>query len=321
MHFHHTFFFKKKKLYTQRKSKSIGIEQSFEYFLNSHLDVKAVEATWPKELKRFRKKKEILEELSGRLTIDNRNTSTSSADTSSTLSPTSKNTDKNLGGEIKDNNEFRSRAYSATKQLPTYEHSKALRAKTPPPPLGTDRSVPIALQRMASATTASAVASVSEGNANGNGNEETGGGGVTPVNQQKIHGRDRSFSLTNIEGLQHMFDSPNLIIEDRSILVKKANAIGFYHAIFTVAPIPGLLQSASGRRNKIMHPWEGGDEPVVQIQVRKVFASNAKPVLMDCYMKDPNDRKVTLSSSFILKKGDDLRKDSSFVCLFVWQMD
>ena len=55
-----------------------------------------------------------------------------------------------------------------------------------------------------------------------------------------------------------------------------------------------------------------GQEGVERIEIQKIFASNAKPLLIDCYLRNA----FSPCSSFILKFGDDLRRDASVLMLF-----
>ena len=70
------------------------------------------------------------------------------------------------------------------------------------------------------------------------------------------------------------------------------------------------------QQNRFFDPING-NKNVQQIEVKKIFTSNAKPYLLDCYVHDTNSiNDVKLSSSFILKQGDDLRKDAAVLKMF-----
>eukprot|EP01084_Bolivina_argentea_P180495 311843_1 len=51
---------------------------------------------------------------------------------------------------------------------------------------------------------------------------------------------------------------------------------------------------------------------VERLEIRKIYKSHAKPLLVDCYLK----YKSTPISSFILKFGDDLRRDAAVLTMF-----
>eukprot|EP01084_Bolivina_argentea_P006768 12807_1 len=59
-----------------------------------------------------------------------------------------------------------------------------------------------------------------------------------------------------------------------------------------------------------------GNKCVQQLKVRKIFNSNARPYLIDCYVNDDTTEDVMLSSAYILKRGDDLRKDGAVLKMF-----
>ena len=70
------------------------------------------------------------------------------------------------------------------------------------------------------------------------------------------------------------------------------------------------------QQNRFFDPING-NKNVQQLEVKKIFTSNAKPYLLDCYVHDINSiNDVKLSSSFILKQGDDLRKDAAVLKMF-----
>lgn len=55
-----------------------------------------------------------------------------------------------------------------------------------------------------------------------------------------------------------------------------------------------------------------GKSNVERLEIRHIFKSNAKPLLIDCYLRN----KFTPISSFILKYGDDLRRDAAVLMMF-----
>eukprot|EP01084_Bolivina_argentea_P093228 167702_1 len=57
--------------------------------------------------------------------------------------------------------------------------------------------------------------------------------------------------------------------------------------------------------------------PIKKIIIRKIINSNSKPLLLDCYCGVDNNNQY-LSSTFILKYGDDLRKDKCCMHVFKW---
>ncbi len=128
---------------------------------------------------------------------------------------------------------------------------------------------------------------------------------------RNIQQRKRSRSLTSLADLQF------LIKDLRTIVVKEQNPIEFFYALFTTVATPGCKVIAH-KSIQIMDPITG-DHEIAQIQVRKVFASNAKPLLCDCFIRGTNttsDEKeekaygrdsnssqsgsITLSSSFLV---------------------
>ena len=68
---------------------------------------------------------------------------------------------------------------------------------------------------------------------------------------------------------------------------------------------------------KLMDPVNQLGPPLRTIKVKKVINSNSKPLLVETYSRDANER-LFLSSTFILKQGDDLRKDKSCMLVFKW---
>ena len=63
--------------------------------------------------------------------------------------------------------------------------------------------------------------------------------------------------------------------------------------------------------NEICCPLTGKSN-VERLEIRHIFKSNAKPLLIDCYLRN----KFTPISSFILKYGDDLRRDAAVLMMF-----
>ena len=56
---------------------------------------------------------------------------------------------------------------------------------------------------------------------------------------------------------------------------------------------------------------------VQQLRVRKRFTSNSRPYLIDCFVSDGNvNDRIEFNSSYILKQGDDLRKDAAVLKMF-----
>ena len=56
--------------------------------------------------------------------------------------------------------------------------------------------------------------------------------------------------------------------------------------------------------------------PLSRIEVRKIIATNSRPYLVDLYVANRSDNFEYLSSTVILKKGDDLRRDSAVLHVF-----
>jgi len=68
-------------------------------------------------------------------------------------------------------------------------------------------------------------------------------------------------------------------------------------------------------QSRFFDPIRGAPK-VQQLKVRKMYRSNAKPYLVDCYVFDETTSDLSLSSSYILKQGDDLRKDGAVLKMF-----
>jgi len=68
---------------------------------------------------------------------------------------------------------------------------------------------------------------------------------------------------------------------------------------------------------QLMDPVNQLGPPLRYVKIKKVINSNSKPLLVETYGRDESDR-IFLSSTFILKQGDDLRKDKSCMLVFKW---
>eukprot|EP00485_Elphidium_margaritaceum_P014445 CAMPEP_0202728216 /NCGR_PEP_ID=MMETSP1385-20130828/185514_1 /ASSEMBLY_ACC=CAM_ASM_000861 /TAXON_ID=933848 /ORGANISM="Elphidium margaritaceum" /LENGTH=1036 /DNA_ID=CAMNT_0049394463 /DNA_START=135 /DNA_END=3245 /DNA_ORIENTATION=+ len=80
--------------------------------------------------------------------------------------------------------------------------------------------------------------------------------------------------------------------------------------------LPGFRVIVPKKHQKHFFDPITGDECVQQLQVKKIFNSNAKPYLIDCFVHDTQRNTMMLSSSFILKQSDDLRKDAAVLKMF-----
>ena len=77
-----------------------------------------------------------------------------------------------------------------------------------------------------------------------------------------------------------------------------------------------------------MYDILGSNYQITSLKVKKIFHSNAKPILFTAFFKD-SDKKFSKKKQiceFILKRGDDMRKDSSTMNLFrfcnaIWKDD
>ena len=58
--------------------------------------------------------------------------------------------------------------------------------------------------------------------------------------------------------------------------------------------------------------------PIRRILIRKIINSNSKPLLIDCFVGKKMNKFDFKSSTFILKYGDDLRRDKACMLVFKW---
>eukprot|EP01084_Bolivina_argentea_P062604 114492_1 len=80
------------------------------------------------------------------------------------------------------------------------------------------------------------------------------------------------------------------------------------------AAVGFTVMVANNLRSRFFDPING-NSCVEQLKVRKIFNSNARPYLIDCFCLDEEEQ-MYLSSSYILKRGDDLRKDGAVLKMF-----
>eukprot|EP01084_Bolivina_argentea_P001685 3117_1 len=71
-----------------------------------------------------------------------------------------------------------------------------------------------------------------------------------------------------------------------------------------------IISVPSNSKTKIYDPVNANNIILSHIKVKKLMASNAKPLLIECYSKK------ILSSKLLLKYGDDLRKDAAVLLMF-----
>ncbi len=115
----------------------------------------------------------------------------------------------------------------------------------------------------------------------------------------------------------------------RPILIRKLNtkrhitqkipesAISLFQSIFRL-----YLAFGIGSEIKLCHeslvcdPINCHALPLSRIEIRKVIPSNSKPYLIDLYVSGRSDNFEYLSSTMILKKEDDLRRDAAVSHVF-----
>ena len=70
------------------------------------------------------------------------------------------------------------------------------------------------------------------------------------------------------------------------------------------------------RESQVRDPIHCNAPPLSRIEIRKVIQTNSKPYLVDLYVANRGDNFEYLSSTVILKKGDDLRRDCAVLHVF-----
>ncbi|ETO00108.1 PI3K-CA alpha, partial [Reticulomyxa filosa] len=89
-------------------------------------------------------------------------------------------------------------------------------------------------------------------------------------------------------------------------------AISCFKNIFKNKVKPGTEIKINEKSN-IRDPVKDNAPPLSRIEIRKVIQSNSKPLLVDLYV---SAKQEYLSSTVILKQGDDLRIDAAVLQLF-----
>ncbi|ETO21073.1 phosphatidylinositol 3-kinase, partial [Reticulomyxa filosa] len=150
-------------------------------------------------------------------------------------------------------------------------------------------------------------------------------------NDDDLQFRKRSMSVNTGMALAEELVSTPHVVEDNCIRIASDNAIDFFIAWFRVLADLNV---------NIIDPMQG-EKPMAQMQVRKIFSSNAKPLLIDSFVRDNSnthtdkksnnnnnnsdhkepDYRIVSSNSFILKMGDDLRKDAGILFMFQFMND
>eukprot|EP01083_Nonionella_stella_P285701 972601_1 len=99
------------------------------------------------------------------------------------------------------------------------------------------------------------------------------------------------------------------------------SAISLFQSIFR-QHLAGGSEIKLCRESRTRDPMTTNAPPLSRIEVRKQIQTASKPYLIDLYVSNRQDNFEYLSSTVILKKGDDLRRDAailhvSFFCRFV----
>ena len=116
----------------------------------------------------------------------------------------------------------------------------------------------------------------------------------------------RSDSKTSKSGNTHKKQEPMNFDE--------SDSIGLFRSVLVECDKAGMSKQVD-RGAFICDPINGNI--LIEVMVKKIMASNARPYLIDCYTFDgaQKDEKV-LSSKLLLKMGDDLRKDLGIMLMF-----
>ncbi|ETO28377.1 hypothetical protein RFI_08755, partial [Reticulomyxa filosa] len=102
-------------------------------------------------------------------------------------------------------------------------------------------------------------------------------------------------------------------LERATVIQKEAEtAISCFKNIFKNKVKPGTEIKINEKSN-IRDPVKDNAPPLSRIEIRKVIQSNSKPLLVDLYV---SAKQEYLSSTVILKQGDDLRIDAAVLQLF-----
>lgn len=101
------------------------------------------------------------------------------------------------------------------------------------------------------------------------------------------------------------------------------DAVHFWHRVVAMRT-PQIVTVPDS--TVLYDPIKVEQPPIRSLSIRKVFPSKSRPILIDCHVATlpPTDNNAVLSSnqykssSFILKSGDDLRRDRSVMMVFKW---
>eukprot|EP01084_Bolivina_argentea_P074498 135137_1 len=93
------------------------------------------------------------------------------------------------------------------------------------------------------------------------------------------------------------------------------SAIYLFQSIFRQSLLAGS-EIKLCRESQVKDPINCHAPPLSRIEIRKIIATNSKPYLIDLYVANRSDNFEYLSSTVILKKGDDLRRDAAVLHVF-----
>ena len=96
------------------------------------------------------------------------------------------------------------------------------------------------------------------------------------------------------------------------------DSVTFFRSIFKDLNKTGARKSID-KQKYICDPINGNI--LIEVQLKKIMPSNARPYLIDCYTFDTSSSSASLSSKILLKQGDDLRKDLGVMLMFKFMND
>ena len=129
---------------------------------------------------------------------------------------------------------------------------------------------------------------------------------------ESIKNRDQSSaSISTVASNATNKSRDKVIIEQKS----PQSAISLFETILN-KKIVGNTEIICHKNNNVRDPISSDAPPLSRIDVRKVIPSATKPLLIDCYVSNKSNNFEYLSSTIILKKGDDLRVDSAVLHIF-----
>eukprot|EP01083_Nonionella_stella_P095720 268809_1 len=119
------------------------------------------------------------------------------------------------------------------------------------------------------------------------------------------------FDISETEEKQNEEDSNPFITEEVDrIEYSGCNVVEFFRLPLLYPDLNQIF--CATRCTQFICPITWNESAVTQLQIRKIYNSNAKPLLVDCY----TDHSTEPISSFILKYGDDLRRDAAVLLMF-----